>query len=256
MLIPSDCVVAQEVRAVVSAGDFRNGIAPLGIASAFGISLSTVTASAAKLPLPTDISGNGLGWCDITTDPKMLDCSAVRLFFVSPNQVNFAVPSIATGSASHQFAVRPSLNGAWSGSPFIIAVQNFAPRIFTVGYDCLADTRFLHANVNCGLTLNKTDEAFQSDRGAVTDQNGIVLTSAHRAKLGPEIWDRPWAIALPDLRRHESGHLLQARRTAFDNPRPDPIFFNEFASCVFCSRLPPSCMKVRPGVGPEVLNGV
>lgn len=178
---------AQQVNAVVSAGDFMPGVAPLGIASAFGSALSTVTASAAKLPLPTDISGNGLAWCDLTLDPTMMQCSAVQLFYVSPTQINFAVPNIefSQNAQRHAFGVRPIFNGASSGPAFsAFPVQDFAPRLFWIGYDCLADTRFLHANVNCGLTTVKTDEAFQSDRGAVTDQNGIVLSSSHRAKLG------------------------------------------------------------------------
>lgn len=184
LLIFTEYGNAQQVKAVVSAGDFTTGIAPLGIASAFGTSLSTVTGAATALPLPTAISGNGLAWCDVTSDPSMVNCSGLQLFFVSPGQVNFAIPSVASSSTSHQFAVRPVLNGAGVGGAFTFPIQSFAPRVFWEGYDCLTDTRFSHPNVNCGLTNVKADPAYQSDRGAVTDQSGLLLTSAHWAKLG------------------------------------------------------------------------
>ena len=203
VLLPAETMFAQEVKAVVSAGDFLPGIAPVGIASAFGSSLSRVTGSATRLPLPTNITGNGLGLCDLTLDPNMTDCSALQLFFVSPSQINFALPGIGTASLSHRFVVRPAFNGQWSGATFSIAVQSFAPRIFWVGYDCLTDTRFAHPNVNCGLTTVRTNEAFQSDRGAVSDQNGIVLTSAHRAKLG-----QAYTIWMTGLGLSQNGSLI------------------------------------------------
>ncbi len=203
MLLLTESVIAQQITAVVSAGDFKAGIAPLGIASAFGSLLSTVTAPATKLPLPSEISGNGLAWCDVTSDPGMTDCLAAHLFFVSPGQVNFLIPPVASASVSHQFAVMPILNGARIGPVFLVTIQSFAPRVFWVGYDCLTDTRFLHANVNCGLTTIKTDEAFQSTRGAVTDQNGMVLSSAHRAKLG-----EPYTIWMTGLGQAQNGALV------------------------------------------------
>jgi uncharacterized protein (TIGR03437 family) len=127
MLLLAESVTAQDVKAVVSAGDFKSGIAPLGIASVFGSSLSTVTAAATTLPLPTAIFGSGLAWCDLTTDPGMLDCLALRLFFVSPSQINVAIPSVGSNSLAHSFAVRPTLNGAWSGAAFGFTIQNLRP---------------------------------------------------------------------------------------------------------------------------------
>jgi uncharacterized protein (TIGR03437 family) len=193
LLLSTASVAAQQVTAVVSAGDFKPGIATLGIASAFGTSLSTVTIAASTLPLPTVISGNALEWCDLTVDPSMLNCQYVKLFFVSPTQINFLVPDIGfSGNVQfHQFAVQTVLNGSANSPVFKIQTiqgqvqgQAFAPRIFWEGYDCLTDPRFAHPNVSCGLTNTKTDAEYQSDRGAVSDQSGILLTSSHRAKLG------------------------------------------------------------------------
>ena len=212
LLLLTESLTAQQATAVVSAGDFKPGIATLGIASAFGTSLSTVTIAASTLPLPTVIAGNGLEWCDLTVDPGMLNCSYAKLFFVSPTQINFVVPDIGfSGSVQfHQFAVRAVLNGSLNSPVFKIpTIQGqlqglaFAPRIFWEGYDCLADTRFAHPNVNCGLTSIRTDEAYQSDRGAVTDQVGLLLTSAHRAKLG-----QAYTIWMTGLGQSQNGKLI------------------------------------------------
>jgi uncharacterized protein (TIGR03437 family) len=57
------------------------------------------------------------------------------------------------------------------------------PRIFTEGYDCLIDARFPDANKNCGLTFTKPTTNF-ANRGAITDQQARVNSSANPARIG------------------------------------------------------------------------
>ncbi|MEK7830063.1 MAG: hypothetical protein AAB401_03210, partial [Acidobacteriota bacterium] len=78
--------------AAVSAASFSNAkLAGDSIATAFGSRLATKTQAATSLPLPTSLTGTGL----IVKDSLGAERNA-PLFFVSPTQVNFLVP---TGSA-------------------------------------------------------------------------------------------------------------------------------------------------------------
>lgn len=81
---------------IVSAASF--GLTPQargGIAAAFGVNLSIETAVAATIPLPTTLAGTTLTLHDSTGVDR-----AVRLFYVSPVQINLLVPPDAsTGSA-------------------------------------------------------------------------------------------------------------------------------------------------------------
>jgi uncharacterized protein (TIGR03437 family) len=75
--------------AVVSAASYARGlVAPDSIAAAFGQGLSSSTASAAGLPLPTSLAGVSVR----VKDNAGADRPA-SLFFVSPGQVNFLVPA-------------------------------------------------------------------------------------------------------------------------------------------------------------------
>jgi hypothetical protein len=76
-----------------------------------------------------------------------------------------------------------------------------APRIFSEGHDCLIDSRFQDANKNCGLTFQK-GATYQADRGAVTDQQGYVLSSSHTARLG-----RYYTIWLTGLGENYAGKM-------------------------------------------------
>jgi hypothetical protein len=68
-------------------------------------------------------------------------------------------------------------------APKEYSLQSPQPRIFFEGYDCFTDPRFQDANKNCGLTLTQ-GPTYQADRGAVTDQQGGLLTSSNPARFG------------------------------------------------------------------------
>jgi uncharacterized protein (TIGR03437 family) len=75
----------------VSAASYRDDNAPGSIVSAFGNSMSSRTASATTLPLPLTLG-------DVAV---MVDGKQARLFFVSPGQLNYQLPSnLASGSAN------------------------------------------------------------------------------------------------------------------------------------------------------------
>jgi uncharacterized protein (TIGR03437 family) len=75
----------------VSAASYRDDNAPGSIVSAFGAAMSSRTASATALPLPLTLG-------DVAV---MVDGKQARLFFVSPGQINYQLPSnLASGSAN------------------------------------------------------------------------------------------------------------------------------------------------------------
>ena len=76
----------------VSAASYEaTAIAPDAIVAAFGTNLATQTAGANTLPLPTTLGGTTVE----------VNGQAAQLFFVSPGQINFVIPSgVSPGSAS------------------------------------------------------------------------------------------------------------------------------------------------------------
>ena len=84
-------VVAASPLAVVNAANYRAGvIAPDSIVAAFGTNLAARTETAQALPLPLTLAGTSV----------TVNGLSAPLFFVSPKQINFAVPpGIATDAA-------------------------------------------------------------------------------------------------------------------------------------------------------------
>jgi uncharacterized protein (TIGR03437 family) len=91
-------------------------LAPGSIASAFGTSLTASTASATAVPLPNTLSSAQL----------LVNGSVVPLFYVSPTQVNFQVPFIASGSATFQVD-----SAGLNGSTVSANIADAAPGIFS-----------------------------------------------------------------------------------------------------------------------------
>jgi uncharacterized protein (TIGR03437 family) len=78
---------------VVSAASLKAPAAPGAIATVFadaGQTLTSTTASATGFPLPTNISGTQV----------LVNGAPAGLFYVSPNQINFLMPSSATGAVN------------------------------------------------------------------------------------------------------------------------------------------------------------
>src|SRR5262249_9872257 len=83
--------------ATVSAASFQaSALASESIASAFGTNLANSISVAATIPLPTSLNGTSLKVKDANGDERLSP-----LFFVSPFQVNYQIPSgAANGEAT------------------------------------------------------------------------------------------------------------------------------------------------------------
>jgi uncharacterized protein (TIGR03437 family) len=81
--------------AVFNAAGSATLVAPVSIASAFGKQIVS-TEAAGSLPLSTTLGGVSVSVMDSAKVARM-----ARLFYVSPNQINFVVPDgTATGLAT------------------------------------------------------------------------------------------------------------------------------------------------------------
>lgn len=124
---------AGSTQATVSAASYLGvTLSPDQIVSSFGSGLALVTKAAITLPLPTNIQG---------TEVRVQDSNGVErlasLFFVSPTQINFAVPN---GTAEGAAKITVWNNGAIVSNE-LIQVAKVSPGIFSAnssGKDVLA----------------------------------------------------------------------------------------------------------------------
>ena len=108
---------------VVSAGSFKGPVAaPDSIGTLFGRTLAPTTAQAGAYPLPTTLGGISVGVRDSAGNER-----PARLFYVSPSQVNFEIPSGTAAAA----ATVTTYSGEIPRSSGIAMVEPVAPAIFT-----------------------------------------------------------------------------------------------------------------------------
>lgn len=103
--------------ATVSSASYREDNSPESIVSAFGSGLSSTTAIASTQPLPLSLS-------DVSV---LVDGRQARLFFVSPNQINYQIPSDAPSGLAN-VVVSKSGEVVSQGT---ILVSNVALSLFT-----------------------------------------------------------------------------------------------------------------------------
>jgi uncharacterized protein (TIGR03437 family) len=118
---------ATAATATVSAASYQaEALASEGIASAFGQRLALTTQSATTLPLPTALHG---------TQVRVKDSAGTErfapLFFVSPAQVNFLIP---TGTAAGTATVTV-YNGEGAISVGTAQINTTGPGLFTANAD-------------------------------------------------------------------------------------------------------------------------
>jgi len=189
------------IAAVVSGADFSQGVTFSGYATIFGTGLSDAAYKAQAVPYPQQLGPTQVFVCYSAPVPidqvpnivSFLGCSPASLAYASPSQINFVMPAslppanlVGLNSGVYSFIV--SVGGvldqdASAATPKTYGLQPPQPRIFFEGYDCFVDPRFQDANKNCGLTLTQ-GPTYQAWRGAVTDQQGRLLTSSNLARLG------------------------------------------------------------------------
>jgi uncharacterized protein (TIGR03437 family) len=113
---------AQTSLNIVNSASGATTVAADSAASAFGTQLSSTTAYATFLPLPTTLAGMSIDVTDASGTVR-----AAGLILVSPTQVNFILPSgTATGTAT--VTLRNGSNTVATGNTL---VQTTAPGIFT-----------------------------------------------------------------------------------------------------------------------------
>ncbi|MBI3425015.1 MAG: DUF1800 family protein [Acidobacteria bacterium] len=114
---------AQTQLSIVSAASYEAGtLAPEAMASAFGARLATTTNVATVLPLPTVLGGATVKVKDSAGTER-----AAALFFVSPTQVNFQLPT-GTALGTALVTIR---SGDGTVSLGNITVAKVAPSLFT-----------------------------------------------------------------------------------------------------------------------------
>jgi hypothetical protein len=171
-------VFGNEVAVTNAAGYMTTHFAPDSIANLWGDHLSTITLSATTIPLPT-----GLGGTTVT----VLDSAGVSrlapLFYVSPGQVNFVVPSnTAFGLAT----ITVTTSGGVSASTMVLITYT-SPGIFSANGTgqgvAAAQLVTTHANGSQDLlpavaTYNSTQKAWVANPislGTATDTATLVL---------------------------------------------------------------------------------
>ncbi len=120
---PIQGVAGNPTLASVSAASYHGELAADSIAAAFGENLAAGIAIAASLPLPTQLGGVTI---------KVTDAEGVTrdapLFFVSPNQINYQIPTgVSVGIASITVYNSGGVSVATGTVPIIPA----APALFT-----------------------------------------------------------------------------------------------------------------------------
>jgi len=121
---------------VVSAATGKPGLAPGGLGSIYGTTLSSTTVSAPGLPLPTRLGNVSV----------LMGGRQAPLYFVSPSQINFQVPfEVGPQAAVPVTVTRDSV----ASTPVTALIQDFAPGIFRSG----AAGIVVHADYSLVTTL-------------------------------------------------------------------------------------------------------
>ncbi len=110
-------IVIQQVTTVNGASFAGAAIAPGSIASAFGSALTTDAGNATAVPLPATLGQTQL----------LVNGSTVPLFYVSPSQINFQMPFVASGPATIQVT-----SAGVAGPLGIVSIAAGAPGIFSI----------------------------------------------------------------------------------------------------------------------------
>ena len=105
-----------------SAASFSlTGVSSEAIVSGFGSDLATITSGATTIPLPTSLAGTTVKVKDSVGAERL-----APLFFVSPTQVNYQIPSeTATGAATISIT-----NGNGEVSTGLILIKSVTPGLF------------------------------------------------------------------------------------------------------------------------------
>ncbi len=147
---------------VSSASFLGPELAPDSIASAFGCALATTTLSASTASPPTELGGTR-----ITVRDNVGILRSGQLFYVSPLQLNYLLPSgLAEGPATITVT-----NGSGVVSGSSIVVSRIRPGIFTANFS----GQGLGATVGYRITANGPQGYFDTVRYDTTSQSSVAV---------------------------------------------------------------------------------
>ncbi len=163
---------------VVSAASFTGpNVAPDSIATVLGDQLAPATAQAATLPLPVSLDGFSMQVTDARGTAR-----AAPLFYISPRQVNFLIPSgTAPGTATLS-----AYSGTVLRSTARMQIESIAPALFTQNSDGKGVAAAIAVRVSadgaatpgfvftCGAAPGSCVPA-PIDLGAATDNTWLIL---------------------------------------------------------------------------------
>lgn len=150
---------------VVNAGSFApatNPVAPGEIIAIFGSGMSSGTASATNLPLPTNLGGVSVSVNGVN----------IPLFYVSPTQITAMVPytiSVANGVNYATFSVN---NNGTTSNAVTTYVRNSSPGVFSLAQSGVGPAAAEHANYSVistsdPVTVGETITLYVGGLGAV-----------------------------------------------------------------------------------------
>jgi adhesin/invasin len=119
------CVVEPNIISVVNAASFQPGGAPRAIMAIFGTNLSDATYQATTFPLPTRLGPTSV----------MVNGVATPLYFVSPTQINFQMPSGAPAAAVQTVVTNQAVSGTRAvraSQPHISTLTVVNPGLFVM----------------------------------------------------------------------------------------------------------------------------
>jgi uncharacterized protein (TIGR03437 family) len=161
------CRVVGPAVNTVSGASFRGpAVAPESIASAFGEGLAVARANAIALPLPFELAG---------TSVSITDAAGVRraapLFYVSPEQINFQVPT-GTAAGLAQVAVSRTDTVTSRGT---VQVASTAPGLFAANANGqgVAAATALRLNANGTTSVVPVFQCGSTPPGCVPNAIGL-----------------------------------------------------------------------------------
>jgi uncharacterized protein (TIGR03437 family) len=145
------------LAAMVNAADYQAGVAPKEIVSIFGENLGSASGGATGATLPQTLNGASVSITD-----SFGNTQPAGLFFVSPTQINCAVPAgLAIGAATAQ------VTGPQGVSQFPVQISAISPALFSAdgSGSGLASAEIVrdHQNQPTTTVVTDTPTAFSGD---------------------------------------------------------------------------------------------
>lgn len=225
-VVRATLAVAGPLTSVSAASYSGAALAPESIVAAFGTSLATATESAQGLPLPTRLAGTEVSVTDSSQTVR-----AAPLFFVSPGQVNYLMPSGTStgpalvrltsgdgGSAEGQVHIAPVAPGMFSANADGAGVASaIGLRIRSDGSQVFSPVARFDAGLN-RFVPEKIDPGEENDQLFLllfgTGLRGRSALSAVTATIGGTPVTAAYAGPQPDFTGLDQVNLMLPRSLA------------------------------------------